>query len=119
VEFYALYLDVRDAVELLAKPHLPEGIDAALLERLAAKGAGEVVMRLEHRHADAAPRQQIGQRQPCRARPDNHHPARLARHEDFLPDGYSARPRCSVDPIRKGKPERPHSAAAGAAARQK
>ena len=49
-------LDVRQAVELLAEPHLPEGVDAAALQALAAEGAGEVVVRLQHRHADAAQR---------------------------------------------------------------
>jgi hypothetical protein len=49
----------RDAVELLAEPHLPQGIDAAALHALAAEGAGEVEVRLQHRHAHAAPRQQI------------------------------------------------------------
>ena len=71
---------------------------------LAAEGAGEVVVRLQHRHAHAAPRQQVGQRHAGRTRPHDHHPARLPRHDDFLPDGYSARSRrSSVGSIRKGK----------------
>ena len=95
VDLDGLHLDVRKAVELLAEPHLPEGVDAAPLQALAAEGAGEVVVRLQHRHAHAAPRQQVGQRHPGRARPHDDHPARLPRHDGFLPDGYSARSRRS------------------------
>jgi len=38
VDLDGLHLGVRQAVELLPEPHLPEGVNAALLQGLAAEG---------------------------------------------------------------------------------
>ena len=101
-----LHLGVRNAVELLAEPHLPEGVNAAPLQGLAAEGAGEVVVRLQHRDPHAAPRQQVGQRHAGRARPHDHHFTRLPRHDCFLPDNNSGRALRSVGGLIRRKFER-------------
>ena len=80
VDLDEVHLGVRQAVELLTKSHLPEGVDAAPLHALAAEGAGEVVVCLQHRDPHVTPRQQVGQRHAGRARPHDDHPARLHRH---------------------------------------
>ena len=85
VDLDGLHLDVRDAVERLAEPHLPEGVDAAPLQALAAEGAGEVVVRLQHRHAHAPAGEQVGQRHAGRPRPHDDDPARLTRHDHSHP----------------------------------